>query len=1018
MDKSLDGSGDERFFEDFADGLPEMAWSATPEGNIEYRNRRCVEYSGVADRDAFGDAWITMLHPEERAATATGWLGAVSTGEPFEAEYRLRRHDGVYRWHTARAEPQRDETGRIVRWVGTCTDVDDAKTARRASVETLALLASVLQSIGDALVTIDLEGNILTWNAAAERLFGYSEPEVVGRSITLLSRAEDRDETQGRVDRSRRGEKIPPYEAVRVRRDGRTVRVVVTPSVVRFSDDMVIGLAATYRDVTDRRAVLEARTRLAAIVESCSDAVVAESPDGSITDWNGAAERLFGYGSSEAVGRPVSILVPPERAAEAEAFRCRVSRGERVEPHETVRLTKLGRRVEVALSVSPILDADGAVVGAANIAQDISERKRADEDLRRSEELFRGAFEDTNVPMVVTDMDNRFVRVNAAFAAFFGYSVEEMLALDLAAVTHPDDLGESLARREELVASRATHFTLQKRYRHRSGKILWGSTNVSLVRDAEGRPLRYVGQVQDITERKLAEETLRLRERAIEAVSQGIVLTDPTLPDNPIVYASPSFERMTGYSPEEALGRNCRFLQGRETNPEAVARLRRAAHEGRSVLVELLNYRKDGSTFWNATSVSPVRDLGGNLTHFVGVLTDVTERRRLEEQYRQAQKMDAIGQLAGGVAHDFNNLLTVINGYSEILLDTLPADDQSRELLVEILKAGERSAELTRQMLTFSRQQVLAPRVIVLNPVVAETEKMLRRLIGADIRLAVCATADLWPVLADPGQVGQVLMNLAVNARDAMPRGGCLTIETQNVTLDADYVWGRPDARRGDHVLLAVSDSGVGMPPEVQSRIFEPFFTTKEAGRGTGLGLSTVYGIVKQSGGHVAVYSEPGKGTTFKVYLPRADSAEEGQAAPDEACPSSARGHETILLVEDDEGVRRFSRMALEGSGYRVLVAANGEEAEAIASAHLGAIHLIVTDVILPGGAGPEVAERIAERHAGVKRLFVSGYTCEASVRHGVLEKGVQFLQKPFSPACLARKVREVLDSAVASLPA
>lgn len=1010
MDNSIKGPGGIRFFEEVADGLPEMVWTANSAGSIEYRNQRCVEYSGVVDRDAFGDAWLAMLHPEDQETTISQWQRAVSVGEPFEAEYRLRRYDGVYRWHVARAVPQRDRTGQILRWVGTCTDVDDAKMARRASAETHALLASVLQSIGDALVTIDLDGKILTWNAAAERLFGYSESAVIGQSITFLSRAEDRGLTQYRVERSRLGEQIPPYEAVRLRSDGQLVRVVVTPSVVRSPDGTVIALAATYQDVTDRRAVLEARTRLAAIVESCSDAVVAESLDGTITDWNAAAERLFGYRASEAVGQSISILVPPERKTEAEAFQYRAFQNERIEPHETVRLTKTGHRVEVSLSVSPILDADGVVIGAANIAQDISARKRADADLRRSEELFRGAFEDTNVPMVVTDMDNRFVRVNAAFAAFFGYTEEEMLSLDLAAITHPDDMAESLAQREELMSFRATHFTMEKRYLHRSGKVLWGRTNVSLVRDADGRPVRYVGQVQDITKRKQAEETLRIRETAIEAISQGIVLTDPTIPDNPIVYASPSFERMTGYSPEEARGRNCRFLQGKETNPDAIARLRRATLDGRAVTVELLNYRKDGSAFWNALSVSPVRDSQGKLTHFVGVLTDVTERRRLEEQYRQIQKMDAIGQLAGGVAHDFNNLLTVINGYSEILLDTLPPDDLSRESLVEILKAGERSAELTQQMLTFSRQQVLDPRVIELNRVVAETEKMLRRLIGADVRLAVCTEPSLWPTRADPGQIGQVLMNLAVNARDAMPRGGCLTIETQNVTLDADYVWSHPDARQGDHVVIAVSDSGVGMSPEVQTRIFEPFFTTKEAGKGTGLGLATVYGIVKQSGGHIAVYSELGKGTTFKVYLPRAESTDEVSLLS-VGITAAPRGHETILLVEDDEGVRRFSRRALEGSGYCVLEAANGEEAEVIAAAHHGAIHLIVTDVILPGGAGPEMAERISGRRAEVKRLFVSGYTSEAAVRHGMLEKGVHFLQKPFSPSSLVHKVREVLDS-------
>ncbi len=349
------------------------------------------------------------------------------------------------------------------------------------------------------------------------------------------------------------------------------------------------------------------------------------------------------------------------------------------------------------------------------------------------------------------------------------------------------------------------------------------------------------------------------------------MITDPGQPDNPIVYASPGFERITGYGAEEVLGRNCRFLQGKDTDPVEVARLREAVRAGEPCTVELLNYRKDGTPFWNELSLSPVRDDGGRLTHFVGVQVDVTARRSLEEQFRQVQKMEAIGQLAGGVAHDFNNLLTIINGYSELLLQTLPAEDPSRALITEINKAGERSAGLTRQLLAFSRQQILAPRVLNLNEVVIDIEKMLRRLIGEDVQLDTVLDPRVWVVRADPGQVEQVLMNLAVNARDAMPGCGRLTIETRNIDLDETYARTHPDARAGPHVLLSVTDTGSGMSPEVQTRIFEPFFTTKGPGKGTGLGLPTVYGIIKQSGGHVAVTSVVGIGTTFKVYLPRAE---------------------------------------------------------------------------------------------------------------------------------------------------
>jgi len=387
----------------------------------------------------------------------------------------------------------------------------------------------------------------------------------------------------------------------------------------------------------------------------------------------------------------------------------------------------------------------------------------------------------------------------------------------------------------------------------------------------------------------------------------------------------------------------------------------------------------------------------------------VTEARLLEDQFRQAQKMDAFGQLAGGVAHDFNNLLTIINGYSEMLIESLPKSDPSRELIEEIHKAGERSAGLTRQLLAFSRQQVLATQILNLNDVVANTDKMLKRLIGEDIRLTTTFETRPWEVLADPGQVEQVLLNLVVNARDAMPKGGRLTIEIKNVVLDESYVITRKDARAGRHILLSVADTGSGIPPALLAKIFEPFFTTKERGKGTGLGLATVFGIVKQSGGHVGVYSEVGLGTTFKVYLPQAEQSSKRSKAPSRILPPP-RGTETILLAEDEAAVRALTRTILSGCGYRVLESVDGEDAVRVAAAHGGPIHLLVTDVVMPGAGGRVVAEQLVEQYPALRVIYVSGYTDDAIIRHGVLREGVNFLQKPFTPAALARKVRDVLD--------
>jgi signal transduction histidine kinase/CheY-like chemotaxis protein len=422
-----------------------------------------------------------------------------------------------------------------------------------------------------------------------------------------------------------------------------------------------------------------------------------------------------------------------------------------------------------------------------------------------------------------------------------------------------------------------------------------------------------------------------------------------------------------------------------------------------------MNYRKDGTSFWNGLSISPIRDTAEQVAHFVGVLTDISPLKLLEKKLLQSQKMEAIGQLAAGVAHDFNNLLTIISGYSELLLGTLTSNDPRREGVEAISEAGERAAGLTRQLLSFSRQSILEMKVVDLNGVIHETEKLLRRMIGEDIVLTTVPDPNLSLVKVDPGQMGQVLMNLAINARDAMPLGGSLTIETSNVELGQDYVAMHPDCPAGSYVKVAVSDDGSGMSPAVQAHIFEPFFTTKKPGKGSGLGLATVYGIVKQSGGSINLYSELGHGTTFKIYLP---AIEEPVRSINQTQSSGkvAGGTETVLLVEDEDAVRAIIVLALQTQGYRVLAAESGKKALRLLEKHREDLHLLVTDVIMPEMSGRELAEALSAKYPGLKVLYLSGYTDDSVIRHGILQAEVAFLQKPFTPLTLARKIREVLD--------
>jgi len=421
-----------------------------------------------------------------------------------------------------------------------------------------------------------------------------------------------------------------------------------------------------------------------------------------------------------------------------------------------------------------------------------------------------------------------------------------------------------------------------------------------------------------------------------------------------------------------------------------------------------------GTTLWMVLKF-PFQDASGR-RFLGGMALDITERRQTEEklrqteyQFRQAQKMEAIGRLAGGVAHDFNNLLTIILGYSELMLGQLSPGNPLSDFLVQIKNAGDRAASLTRQLLAFSRQQVLAPKILDLNAVVTDTEKMLRRLIGEDVALATVLDPTIGLVKADPGQIEQVIMNLVINARDAMPEGGKLTIETGNVELDESYARVHADARPGHFVMLAVSDTGCGMDEAIRARIFEPFFTTKEAGKGTGLGLAMVYGIVNQSGGSIYVYSERGQGTTFKIYLPLVDAKSTSGTSQTELAKVSS-GKETLLIVEDEGAVRAMTRQVLETCGYRILEAGHGAEAIQVCEQSQNPIHLLVTDVVMPGIGGRQLAETLRSKHPELKVLYLSGYTDDAVVRHGVLEAGTNFLQKPFTPTSLAQKVRQVLD--------
>jgi signal transduction histidine kinase len=538
-----------------------------------------------------------------------------------------------------------------------------------------------------------------------------------------------------------------------------------------------------------------------------------------------------------------------------------------------------------------------------------------------------------------------------------------------------------------------------------------------------GEPSAWVGTWTDIDARRQAEESLqrqtRILKSMLDSMGDGVVVVDE---GGRFLLVNPAAKRMLALGDMKTLnphieGRRLYLLDGVTPCPEADLPLVRAMGGDPADGVEMIARSESPSDDIRiSVTARPLVDDAGTLRGGVAVFRDITEQHRagdnlrhLEDQLRQSHKMEAIGQLAGGVAHDFNNLLTIITGYSELLLQTCELDDPKQSLIEAIRAAGERSASLTNQLLTFSRKQALAPKVVDLNDVVRKTEKMLRRIIGEDVELLTELQDPLDPVLIDPGQTGQVILNLAVNARDAMPSGGTLLIRTRNFHVDANHAARFPGLKPGPHVILSITDTGGGMTEGVRQRLFEPFFTTKDSDKGTGLGLSVVHGIIKQSGGDVAVDSRPGEGATFHIYLPRALTTVQPERPPRILVPPE-RGTETILLVEDDDAVRALARHALQGAGYTILEAARADEALRITTTHDHPIHILVTDVVMPGMGGSELADRFLALRPGAAVLYLSGYTEDALNRQGIMQDQVHFLQKPFPPSALARKVREVLE--------
>lgn len=990
---------------------------------------------------------------------------ALETGRGEDERWHVRK-DGSRFWSCGTISPLLDEEQKILGFANIMRDRSEQKHMADALKEALATaeklehdrwavetrFTSLVKHVKDhTIFTMDVGGRITSWNESAERTLGYSESEILGQPFSIIFTPEDIQ--GGAPEREIRIAKEAGQAdniCWQLRKGGERFWAVGIVTPMRDADGKLVGYSKILRDMTEQKRMeeelqrahdgVEAKVReqtaeLRTANDELQAATVAQKLQGELLRKNQEQfaeltthlhqclwtfdvvkdrflyvspgyEKIWGRSCQICLDDPgtfMDVIHSLNRELLTREGDDMNSTGSIDVERSVVRPDGSERRVWIR---GYPITSEGHTLRLVGIVEDITEKWKLVQE--RDTLLSRLEIHIERMPLayVLTGPDVRVLAWNPAAEKIFGFTAAEVLG------QHPFDVIVSpisqAAADENIARLQTGDMDAHGEYENltKDGRTITCEWYNTPILGEQGEFLGCISLAQDITLRREAEKKLQLRDRAIQAVSQGILITDPNQPDDPIIYASPGFERMTGYSAEEVLGKNCRFLQGKDTAPEANAVLREAFREGLECSVEILNYRKDGTEFWNALFITPVRDKDHRLAYFVGVHADVTDRRVLEQAFHQSQRMEAIGQLAGGVAHDFNNLLTIISGHSEILLSTLESKDPLRESAKAISDAGELAASLTRQLLAFSRQAVLETRVLNLNELVLETEKMLRRLIGEDILLTAVLDPQISCVKVDPHQLDQVLMNLSINARDAMPRGGRLTLQTKNVTFEEDHA----DVPAGRYVMLAVSDSGGGMTPEVKPRIFEPFFTTKDLGKGTGLGLAVVHGIVTQSGGHIGFSSELDHGTTFKLYFPAVE--ETPTVAKPVPVLSDVRGNETVLLVEDEDSVRGLAQLVLKSRGYIVLAAGDGLEALRTIEQYQGEIDLLFTDVVMPGMGGIELAETLRPRFPQMRVLFSSGYTDNSVLRHGILEKEVAFLQKPYTAQTLTVKVRQLLDHA------
>jgi two-component system, cell cycle sensor histidine kinase and response regulator CckA len=1030
----------------------ELLFSQNPHAMyvIDRETLRFLEVNAAAirqygySRQEFLSMQVTEIRPPEDVPRVLQSIAQQPRGVTSRGHWRHRRKNGQVFDVEVMAQSIRFAGRDAVLSVG--LDVSDRYAAEEKVAQHTAYLHSLTETNPLGIVTVDADHRVQMCNPAFERLFDYTLAEIRGKTLeSLIAPDGSEEEMAGLIRRADLGERVR-MTVKRRRRDGSLldVRVLGVPLLVNGESR---GSFAMYEDITERLRAEEsqrvAEERYRRIFDNAVEGFFESTPAGRFVTVNPAMARIAGYASPAEMIREVhdigqQLYVEPETRKDVKR---RLEQDGILEGYECHMLRKDGRKIWISMNVRALRDASGKIVTHDGTAVEITERKRSDLERQTTTDIIHAMGVTDNLDDLLRLIHQAIHKVVPADNCFIAlYEPSGIVHFPFFVDRHdPHPKPQKLKRGAATYVFKTGQPMIISAEQHRrlveSGELdrigtparSWlgvplrtpaAKLGVLAVRDCDHdnaytqRDLEFLtsvgGHIALAIERKRGEEALRENEARLRVLIEQLPAVLWTV-DRDLRFTSmlgAGLARLD-LKQNELVGTS--LMEYFETTDRTFVPI--AAHH-RAIAGEPSMFHVEWKSGSYTCHVEALRDAAGAVQGAICMALDVTDRKQLEEQFRQAQKMEAVGRLAGGIAHDFNNLLMVIQGYADLLAERLPVNDPLHRNAEQIQSAAQRASGLTRQLLAFSRKQIMAPAVLNVHTIVADLEKILRRMIGEDVHLETSTSPDLWLVKADRSQIEQVVMNLAVNARDAMPNGGRLTIETSNVEFDASRTHAPAVLVPGKYVMLAVTDNGCGMDEKTQAHIFEPFFTTKEQGKGTGLGLATVYGVVKQSGGYIWVYSEPGLGTTFKIYLPKIE--EDTSAGRHDTRIGSAslpRGSEVVLLVEDEKGVRELAREYLEMSGYTVLEAENGHTALELAAMHVGPIHLLLTDVVMPGISGRELADRIVNIRPEIKILYMSGYTDQSVVRHGVLQADAVLLQKPFTLASLASKLREILPA-------